>query len=243
MKTCPGCMRPLTDSNTVCTACGTSLAGGVAQLCPSGKHRIDAADSECPYCRNDARSVSGPPAPRSARQPTMLEAQPGVRLEASPGSRPAPPPGEFRPGPSLSPPASGRRGVTVFSPTPPQELPPAGQLPSPAKTRAAARKVVGILITYSWKPEGQVFPVCEGRNLIGLAEEADIRVIDDPALSGINTHITFRHSFVVGDMVSMSGTDLNGEPVEEQFRPLPNYSKLRTGTTLWTFVMIDPPNG
>jgi hypothetical protein len=85
-----------------------------------------------------------------------------------------------------------------------------------------------------------VFPIREGRNLIGRGDECEVRVTTDPALSQVNSHITFRQSFVVGDMVSMSGTDLNGEPVEEQFRPLQNYSTIRTGSTIWTFVIIDP---
>ena len=106
--------------------------------------------------------------------------------------------------------------------------------------RAAERKILAVLVTYSWKPEGQVFPVREGRNLIGRGEECDIRVLDDPMLSQVNSHVTFRQSFVLGDMVSMSGTDLNGEPVEEQFRALGNYAEIRTGSTHWLFVVIDP---
>jgi hypothetical protein len=105
----------------------------------------------------------------------------------------------------------------------------------------AGRKIVGVLITYSWKPDGQMFPVREGRNLIGRGEECDIRVLEDSTLSQVNSHITFRKSFVLGDMVSMSGTDLNGEPVEEQFRPLGNYAQIRTGSTRWLFVMLDQP--
>jgi hypothetical protein len=104
----------------------------------------------------------------------------------------------------------------------------------------AQRKIVGVLVTYSWKPDGQIFPVREGRNLIGRGEECDIRIPDDPMLSQVNTHITFRRNFVVGDMVSMGGTDLDGEPIEEQFKPLANYARLRTGSTQWTFVVLAP---
>jgi hypothetical protein len=104
----------------------------------------------------------------------------------------------------------------------------------------AGRKVIAILVTYSWKREGQVFPVREGRNLIGRGDECDIRVPEDAMLSQVNSHITFRQNFVIGDMVSMSGTDLNGAPVEEQFRPLDNHAVIRTGSTHWHFVIIDP---
>jgi len=43
----------------------------------------------------------------------------------------------------------------------------------------------------------------------------------------------------VGDMVSMSGTDVNGEPIEQQFRSLPDHATIRTGSTYWTFLQID----
>ena len=109
----------------------------------------------------------------------------------------------------------------------------------PSTPRAGGRKVIAVLVTYSWDPHGQMFPIREGRNLIGRGEECDVRITSDPGLSQVNSHITFRQSFVVGDMVSMGGTDLNGEPVEEQFRPLQNYSTIRTGSTIWTFVIID----
>ena len=105
---------------------------------------------------------------------------------------------------------------------------------------AVTRKVVAILVTYSWKPDGQVFPIREGRNLIGRGTECDVRISEDPMLSQVNSHITFRQNFVLGDMVSMSGTDLNGSPVEEQFRPLENHSSIRTGSTHWHFVIVDP---
>jgi hypothetical protein len=127
-------------------------------------------------------------------------------------------------------------------PSPPAGVPQsgAGDAPAPAPHAAPARKVVAVLVTYSWKPDGQLFPVREGRNLIGRGEECDIRIPDDPMLSQTNSHITFRQNFVLGDMVSMSGTDLNGQPVEEQFRPLENHAHIRTGSTHWHFVIIDP---
>jgi hypothetical protein len=40
----------------------------------------------------------------------------------------------------------------------------------------------------------------------------------------------------------MSGTDVDGEPIEQEFVPLRNYAKIRTGSTYWTFVCIQPPS-
>ena len=39
----------------------------------------------------------------------------------------------------------------------------------------------------------------------------------------------------------MGGTYVNGKAVEELSHPLPNYSKIRTGSTTWTFIAIEPP--
>ena len=100
--------------------------------------------------------------------------------------------------------------------------------------------MVGVLITYSWKPEGEMFPVREGRNIIGRdPAESEITVPQDASLSGKNTFIVYRKTFTIADAMSMGGTDLDGEPLEEQKR-LRNYSTIRTGNTYWTFISFDP---
>ena len=52
------------------------------------------------------------------------------------------------------------------------------------------------------------------------------------------THISYAGRFVIGDLVSMSGTHLNDQPVLSQFEPLPDTAKLRTGSTTWLFVSL-----
>ena len=104
------------------------------------------------------------------------------------------------------------------------------------------RKIVGVLITYSWQESGQVFPILEGRNLIGKdPDQCDIAIPQDATLSAVNSFITYRRHFLIGDKVSMSGTDVDGEPIETEFVPLRNYAKIRTGSTYWTFVSVQPP--
>ena len=56
----------------------------------------------------------------------------------------------------------------------------------------------------------------------------------------MNSHITFRRGFTIGDNISLGGTDVNDIPVEEQFRSLPNYARIRTGSTHWIFLIVDP---
>ena len=102
------------------------------------------------------------------------------------------------------------------------------------------RKIVGVLITYSWSREGQIYPVREGRNFIGRDSDCEISIPEDSALSGRNSYITFRQNFVLGDMmVNMNGTDLDGAPIDGQ-EHLKNYATIRAGATHFTFIAIKP---
>ena len=141
------------------------------------------------------------------------------------------------------------RRRTVFAGTPVAQDSPAanssaytsGQRRPATASVDPARRIVGVLITYSWHEQGQIFPVLEGRNLIGKdPDQCDISIPQDATLSAVNSFITFRRNFIIGDRVSMSGTDVDGEPIETEFVPLHNYAKIRTGSTHWTFVAIQP---
>jgi hypothetical protein len=137
---------------------------------------------------------------------------------------------------------AGSSGVPVHRP--PAEIPASPRAVSPAAATPeirSSRRIVGLLLTYTWRPEGQIFPVREGRNLIGRNPDCDIAIPEDPHLSDTNSHITYRKSFMLGDMVSMSGTDLNGVPVEDNFVKLPNYAQIRAGSTHFTFIIAEPP--
>ncbi len=116
--------------------------------------------------------------------------------------------------------------VVAGGPRPPQPAPP-----------SAVRKIVAVLVTYSWREEGQLFPVYQGRNYIGTDPKCEICVPNDATLSGINTSINHRGQFMISDKDSMSGTDLDGTPVTEGV-PLRNYATIRTGSTYWTFISI-----
>jgi hypothetical protein len=111
------------------------------------------------------------------------------------------------------------------------------------KPVANSRKIVGLLVTYSWKPLGDVFPVYEGRNWIGRSTEADVSLPYDPTLSSENSFIIYRQGrFMITDRESMGGTDVNEETVwPGQAVNLPNYARIRAGSTIWTFIMIEPP--
>jgi hypothetical protein len=212
MKQCPKCLNFVPDSALSCDQCGTVLDSSVIERARKPGTR------SATLVETQVASVS-----------RFTDVQP-----SPPPVMPTPPP--MPAGAAASGRSPGRRGQTVFLPQSPADSPTSATQP---QLRSDGRKIVGVLVTYSWKPEGQIFPVREGRNLIGRGEECEIRVPEDPALSQVNTHITCRQTFTVGDMVSMSGTDLNGEPVEEQFRPMTNYARIRTGSTQWIFIILD----
>lgn len=232
-----------------CARCGASLSASQAprpaasgpRTCPQGLHLMGAGWTECKYCRADQDHADN----AGGRKPTVAEspAPPGVRrVTVVEHGHPATPPPPFpsanpAPGTPLTPAIaekSGERKTAFYSSL---------DQPSIARGVVPSRRIVGMLITYTWRPEGQVFPICEGRNLIGRdPSQCDVAVPEDVTLSSINSHITFRKSFVLGDSISMGGTDLNDDPVEEQFRPLPNYSRIRTGSTHWIFIMVTPQN-
>jgi hypothetical protein len=156
----------------------------------------------------------------------------------------AAPPAEKAPAPATAPVSAPQRRVTVFDPSATGVA--AAKAPASETTKgiptAAGRKIVGVLVTYSWNEQGQVFPLYEGRNRIGSdPAQCDIAIPQDDTLSSINSHIVFRKSFTIGDDVSMGGTDVDGEPVEIAFVPLKNYARIRTGSTHWTFIAVQPP--
>ena len=101
------------------------------------------------------------------------------------------------------------------------------------------RRIVGILVTYSWRGEGQLFPIREGRNFLGSDPEGDVALDLDDKLSGRHTVILYRgRGFWINDADSMNGTFMNGECIEEKAR-LPNHAEIRTGSTVWRFVALE----
>jgi hypothetical protein len=137
-------------------------------------------------------------------------------------------PGEAMPrDPALASPASNPNR-TVFGSEGSEETPP--------------RRVVGVLVTYTWRPEGEIFPVREGSNFLGSAPECEARITEDPRMSGRHACIVYRPGgFWIDDEKSMNGTFVDGDPVEEK-RRLPESAVIRTGGTVWRFAALEPPS-
>ncbi len=115
-------------------------------------------------------------------------------------------------------------------------------MPSPPAARREAkpgRRLVAVLVTYTWRKEGQFFPVYEGRNLIGLGDECDIRVPEDAALRPIHAIVAFQDSFFAGDIAG-EGVEVNGVTLRRQIIGVANHSRIRTASTEWLLAIVDP---
>lgn len=105
----------------------------------------------------------------------------------------------------------------------------------------AGRRIVGLLVTYDWRREGEVFPIYEGRNYLGCDAECEIRLTADAGLSAKHAAIFYRGAgFEISDEKSLNGTWVNGKPAPLTGQPLPNYAEIKTGATRWRFIAIDP---
>jgi hypothetical protein len=211
---------------------------------------MDPTWNECKYCKQEnVAPAAGPVPPVSlgpvSRNPTVVEGYGQDRAETHMEGGSLPP----RPQRMATPEAPARvgggagqpvrqRAHTEYSPVGTQAV---GTTTGPVPQVQRERRIVGVLVSYSWTPEGKVYPIREGRNLIGRDEDCEVCIAEDQTLSGRNSHITFRQNFVIGDLVSMTGTDVDGVPIEEQFRALANYATVRAGSTYFTFIAIQPP--
>ncbi len=77
------------------------------------------------------------------------------------------------------------------------------------------RRLVGWLITFTWKPEGEDFKLYEGRNLLSGENPSDVK-LNDPAVSSPHCMLLYRNSKMrIKDELSTNGTFVNGKAIEE----------------------------
>lgn len=242
-KICPQCRTENRDLARFCMSCNTSLrADTPVRFCPSGRHPMDPGWENCPYCANEGGSARPaaaeptqlpplPPPPSTQRRATVIETSSALHRS---GTVPEPNPFDTPVAPE-APAANGtgRRKVTVFA-----DLKSSSPGASP-KVEPGRRRIIALLVTYTWRAEGEVFPVREGRNYLGSDPDCDVRVTSDLQLSSRHATIVYRgKDFWIDDEKSMNGTFLNGETVEEKQR-LPDRSIVKTGATVWHFVTIN----
>jgi pSer/pThr/pTyr-binding forkhead associated (FHA) protein len=109
-----------------------------------------------------------------------------------------------------------------------------------------ARRIMGVLVTFTWRREGQLFPLYEGKNLIGSGRAADrrcdVQISTDPTLS--REHALIRclgDEYEIFDQKSENGTYMNDERVPVHGTSLEDGARVKTGATIWTFQRIRVP--
>lgn len=189
--------------------------------CPAG-HKMDPNWEQCPYCEAEKRA-------RQKTSPAQFVASSKRKDTVVPIN----PKGRDK----------GREGQTKQMPASP------GYGPGGHVGEGETRRIVGVLISYTWRPEGDLFPIREGRNYIGRDKissdpyhrDCDIIIPEDDRMSGTHALILCRHgNYEVIDQEASNGTFLNGEMLmANQSTKLKNYAEIKTGHTLWTFIKIE----
>lgn len=113
------------------------------------------------------------------------------------------------------------------------------------------RRIVGVLVTYTWRPEGELFPVREGKNFIGSGlvssdpshPDCHVKISQDVKMSSEHALLLCRQDrYEIIDQTSSNGTFLNGKMLmSNESSELSDYAEIKTGNTLWTFVKIKTP--
>lgn len=106
--------------------------------------------------------------------------------------------------------------------------------------KTSQRKLTGVLVTFKWRPKGKLFPLYEGRNVIGSdsTESCDIYISSetDKMVSGEHAVILCRAGRdELHDMLSTNGTFLNEKYVERDGADLIDGALIRTGATVFEF--------
>ena len=104
------------------------------------------------------------------------------------------------------------------------------------------RRLVGLLVSYSDKPTGEVYKVYEGRTTIGRDSSCDISFPNDNHMSSKHLLIQYveaKGAFKAKDLGSSNGSNVNGSVyVMDETIDLKNNDKIVLGSTLLVFLAI-----
>jgi hypothetical protein len=111
-----------------------------------------------------------------------------------------------------------------------------------------ARKIAGVLVTFTDNEQGALFPLYEGKNVIGSGGASrdrpacDIRITTDPTMS--REHALIRclgGEYEIFDQKSQNGTYMNGQRVPVHGVSLEDQSTIKIGRIIFKFLMIRTP--
>jgi pSer/pThr/pTyr-binding forkhead associated (FHA) protein len=108
-------------------------------------------------------------------------------------------------------------------------------------TVAERRKLTGFLVTYTHSPNGEFYPLYEGKNSIGRTDACSVFIQNDTKVSEKHLSILYRtvdRKFKFKDEQSSNGTFVNDELTDEG--ELKNLDRIRIGNT--TLLFMEIPN-
>lgn len=107
-------------------------------------------------------------------------------------------------------------------------------------------RIVGVLISYSRRREGEVFPIREGRNYIGsgtidsFGAVCDICFPEDRSMSEKHALLLYRRGeYLIFDQQSTNGTFVNGKMVHFRGEELPNNAEIKAGSAAFRFIKAE----
>jgi pSer/pThr/pTyr-binding forkhead associated (FHA) protein len=115
------------------------------------------------------------------------------------------------------------------------------------KPTGETRRILGVLITYSWRPEGELFAIREGKNFIGRGNDSrdkcEVKIPLDERMSSLHALILCRGGrFELIDHESANGTFLDDRMLlANESNELRDHALIRTGDTIWKFYQIKAP--
>ena len=198
-----------------------------ARMCAANRHVMDPGWSACPYCGDNLSTNADEQttAKGASRAPTVPQ---GSERGASEREMP----------PQQQAIASKRKTEFGDGSIRPDVMPTVRI----QNQQTPVRRIVAIMATHTWRPDGEVYAIREGRNYIGSDADCEVSVKSDSQMSACHATIIYRGKgtqFVIDDEKSMNGTYLDDKSVDGK-QPLRNYAKIKTGATLWTFIMLEP---
>ena len=107
------------------------------------------------------------------------------------------------------------------------------------KSNMRQERLTGILVTFTWRSQGELFPLYQGRNVIGSADDrCDVYISSE-----IDEMISREHAVILcypekdelHDMLSTNRTFLNGTLVESVGAELMDGALIKTGGTVFEF--------
>ena len=199
--------------------------GGTEYTCPKG-HPMDPSWTSCPRCEAESRAQERSSADAGSQSfSENIERRPTMSHDTMISSEDTPRPGHH-----------GTRVDTGEETAPPV-----------ARRATPRRKITGVLVSFTWDSQGELFVLYEGRNVIGKGyveseggRPCDVMMSTDNTMSNEHAVILCRAGrYELFDRQSTNGTFVDDKFVESRGIELKDGAKIKTGATVWLIRKIE----